>query len=69
MQNRESWLIEDLQLLFGDVLALRNVSIRDSEGSFQMVADDSGGIISQGTSALSVGSQRARNDSPAALSR
>jgi len=66
MQQRESWLIEDLRTLFAAIPSLRNVSVRDAEAGFQMVVDDSGAVSSRHIRPLPAGSSRAETEMPAA---
>jgi hypothetical protein len=63
MQQREPWLIADVQAFFAAIPSLRNISVRGPDVGVQLVVDGGGGVTSHAVSALPAGSQRAKIDS------
>jgi signal transduction histidine kinase len=59
MRDREAWLVADIERLFLNMPALRNVSVRGPDSGYQMDSDVAGILSSRAVPALSTDVQRA----------
>lgn len=64
IEQREPWLIKELQALFAAIPSLRNVSVRGPDTGSQMFVEGGGEVAFRDTSPLPRGSRRAKIDSP-----
>lgn len=65
MRDSEPWLVSEVQRLFANMSALRNVSVQGSEFGYQMESDAAGVVSSRAASPLPQDAQRASAYRPA----